>query len=46
MAAAARARRHPLVVGVAALVSGGLALSACGASAGDLAKASCAHVTT
>jgi hypothetical protein len=32
--------------GALALVASGTALSACGASAGDLARASCAHVNT
>ena len=39
-------RRGRIAAGATALVTAGLILSACAASAGDLAKASCAHVTT
>ncbi len=42
----ARARRGRLVAATAALVAAGSVLSACAASAGDLARASCAHVNT
>ena len=35
-----------LVVGATALVASGAAVAACGASAGDLARASCVHVNT
>ncbi len=40
----ARARRGRLAAGALALVASGIALSACAASAGDLARSSCAHV--
>jgi hypothetical protein len=39
-------RRGRLAAGTTALVAAGAILSACAASAGDLAKASCAHVNT
>lgn len=41
-----RIRRGRLAAGAAALVAAGAVLSACAASAGDLARASCAHVNT
>jgi len=41
-----RVRRPRWAAAVTALVASGAVLSACGASAGDLAKASCAHVNT
>ncbi len=41
-----RARRRRFATGAATLVAAGAVLSACAASAGDLAKASCAHVNT
>jgi len=41
-----RVRRARWATAVTALVASGAALSACGASAGDLAKASCSHVTS
>ena len=41
-----RARPARLAAGVVALVLSAGALAACGASAGDLAKASCSHVNT
>jgi len=40
------ARLIRLAVGVAALLASGAAVAACGASATDLAKASCAHVNS
>lgn len=40
----ARGRRGRPAVGAIALVAAGVILSACAASAGDLAKASCSHV--
>lgn len=42
----ARARLGRLAAGAAALVVVGSLVSSCAASAGDLAKASCAHVNT
>jgi len=44
MTPAVRARLGRLAAGASALVVAGASLSACGASAGDLARASCAHV--
>jgi hypothetical protein len=46
MIRAARARGARLAVGALALLASGAAVSACAASAGDLARASCAHVDT
>ena len=46
MTTRARARSARLAAGVVAVLVSGGALTACGASAGDLAKASCAHVNT
>ena len=44
MTTSARAGPGRLAAGAAALLAAGAVLSACGASAGDLAKASCSHV--
>jgi hypothetical protein len=41
-----RPRRARIAAGAATLVAAGAVLSACAASAGDLARASCAHVNT
>ena len=45
MTAPARTRRGRIVAGAAAVLVAGTALTACAASAGDLARASCAHVS-
>lgn len=44
MTTGVRTRLLRLIVGVVAVTASGTAVAACGASAGGLAKASCAHV--
>lgn len=44
MTTGVRARLLRLVVGAIAVIASGSAVAACGASAGNLAKASCSHV--